>query len=332
MGGKSAPAPDYSGMESVAREQLRFSQQQYADMLPIGQRVADQQIAAQEQQMRQAQDYYDYQMNTFRPLEQGLVAQAQNFNTDAYRQQQAQQASAAAARAFGTARESSARSQAARGVNPNSGAARGAGNNLILQEAAMRAGSMTGARQQAEQLGYARQLDAAGLGRGLAGASAAAYGGAVGAGSAGLGSAMAAGSQYQQGLAGAGQSYGQILGTQANVYNNAMNARGAAIGGLVGAGAGLVGAGWGAGLWGGTAPGTSDRRLKKNIKRVGKDERTGLNLYHFTYKDDPENRRFEGVMADEAREYMPDAVVRGEDGFDRVHYSMLGIEMKEIRG
>jgi hypothetical protein len=217
---------------------------------------------------------------------------------------------------------------AARGVNPNSGAARGAGNSLILQEAAMRAGSMTGARQQAEQLGYARQLDAAGLGRGLAGASAAAYGGAVGAGSAGLGSAMAAGSQYQQGLSGAAGTYGQLASTQANVYGQSMAAQGSAIGGLVGAGAGLLGAGWGAGLFGGN----SDRRLKKNIKRVGKDERTGLNLYHFTYKDDPENRRFEGVMADEAREYMPEAVVVGSDGFDRVHYSMLGIEMKEIRG
>jgi len=319
MGGKSAPAPDYSGMESVAREQLRFSRQQYADMLPIGQAVAEQQIAAQQQQMQQAQDYYNYQMDTFRPLEQGLVAQAQEFNTDAYRQQQAQQASAAAARAFGTARDSNARSMAARGVNPNSGAARGAGNSLILQEAAMRAGSMTGARQQAEQLGYARQLDAAGLGRGLAGASAAAYGGAVGAGSAGLGSAMAAGSQYQQGLAGAGQTYGQLVGTQANLYGQMANAQGGAIGSALGMGIGAYSA-------------FSDRRLKKNIKRVGKDERTGLNLYHFTYKDDPENRRFEGVMSDEVREYMPEAVVVSGDGFDRVHYSMLGVDMKEVRG
>lgn len=255
MGGKSAPAPDYSGMESVAREQLAFSRRQYADMLPIGQAVAEQQIAAQDQQMQQAQDYYNYQMDTYRPLEQGLVSQAMTFDTDAFRQQKAAEASAAAARAFGTARESNARSMAARGVNPNSGAARGAGNSLILQEAAMRAQGMTGARQQAEQFGYARQLDAAGLGRGLAGASAAAYGGALGAGSAGLGSAMAAGNQYQQGLAGAGQSYGQILGTQASVYNNAMSARGAAIGGIVGSGAGLLGAGWGAGLFGGTAPG-----------------------------------------------------------------------------
>jgi hypothetical protein len=175
---------------------------------------------------------------------------------------------------------------------------------------------MTGARQQAEQLGYARQLDAAGLGRGLAGASAAAYGGAVGAGSAGLGSAMAAGNQYQQGLAGAGGTYGQLVNTQANLYGRAMQNRAETFTGLASAGIGAI----------------SDRRLKKNIKRVGKDERTGLNLYHFTYKDDPENRRYEGVMSDDVRERMPEAVVVGNDGFDRVRYSMLGIEMKEIRG
>jgi hypothetical protein len=320
MGGKSARAPDYSGMENVGREQLAFAQRQYNETMPLARQIASQQMAAQEQQMQQAQDYYDYQISTFRPLEQGIVEQAQTFNTDAYRQQQAQQASAAAARAFSTARDSSARAGAARGINPNSGAARGADNSMILQEAAMRAGGMTGARQQAEQLGYARQLDAAGLGRGLAGASTAAYGSAVGAGSAGLSSQMAPGAQYMQGLGAAGQTYGQMAGMQANLYGQSMQARGAAIGSAVGLGAGI---------W---STKTSDRRLKRNIKLVDKDIETGLNLYEFIYKDDPEGRRFIGVMSDEVREFMPDAVVVAADGFDRVHYSMLGIEMKEVRG
>ena len=109
MGGKSQPAPDYSGMERVAREQLNFSKQQYRDMKPIVERIAGKQMAAQDQQMEQAADYYQYQQETFRPLEQGLVADAQNFDTEAYRQTQAGEASAAAARAFGTARESNAR-------------------------------------------------------------------------------------------------------------------------------------------------------------------------------------------------------------------------------
>ena len=64
------------------------------------------------------------------------------------------------------------------GVNPNSGRFAGMQNATGLQQAAMRANAMTGTRQQAEQMGYARQLDAAGLGRGLAGASLGAYGGA----------------------------------------------------------------------------------------------------------------------------------------------------------
>ena len=315
MGGKSQPAPDYSGMESVAREQLRFSKQQYADMRPIVEQISQSQIAAQEQQMQQAGDYYQYQQETFRPLEQGLVAQAQEFNTDAYRQAQAQEASAAAARAFGTARDSTARYQAARGVNPASGAARGAGLQTQLQEAAMRAQGMTGARNQAQQLGYARQLDAAGLGRGLAGASTAAYSGAVGAGTQASNVAQSAGANYQAGLAGAGQTYGNLASTQASVYSAGLNATGEMMGAALGAGATAY---------------ASDMRLKENVSEIGKDPYTGLNLYHFSYINDPDSTMYEGVMAQEVLNFMPEAVVLTEDGYYAVNYSMLGLEMKQV--
>jgi len=101
MGGKSSPAPDYTPMAAVSKEQLDFARQQYNEMKPIAQRIAGQQIAAQDQQMAQAQDYYDYQKNTFRPVEQGLVRQAQEFSTDAYRENMARDAAAASAQAFG---------------------------------------------------------------------------------------------------------------------------------------------------------------------------------------------------------------------------------------
>ena len=315
MGGKSQPAPDYSGMEAVAREQLRFSKQQYADMRPIVEQISQGQIAAQEQQMQQAGDYYQYQQETFRPLEQGLVAQAQEFNTDAYRQAQAQEASAAAARAFGTARDSTARYQAARGVNPASGAARGAGLQTQLQEAAMRAQGMTGARNQAQQLGYARQLDAAGLGRGLAGASAAAYSGAVGAGSQASSVAQSAGNNYQAGLAGAGQTYGNLASTQASVFSAGLQAQGEMMGAALGAGATIY---------------ASDMRLKENVSEIGKDPYTGLNLYHFSYINDPDSTMYEGVMAQEVLNFMPEAVALTEDGFYAVDYNMLGMEMKQV--
>lgn len=316
MGGKSNPPPDYSGMERVAREQLRFAQQQYQDLRPIAEGIGQAQIAAQTQQMEQAQDYYNYMQDTFRPVEQSLVAQAQNFNTDAYRQQKAAEASAAASRAFSTARESNARSLAARGVNPNSGAARGMGTATQLQEGLARAGGMTSARQQAEQMGYARMIDAAGLGRGLAGASAAAYAGATGAGSAGMNTMMAPGTQYQQGLAGAGQTFGNM----ANMQNQAFMAGQANQAGMFGA---LVGAGATYATFG------SDRRLKDNIRFCTVDPATELNLYEFNYINDPD-RTFIGVMADEVMERFPQAVIEQEDGYYAVDYAELGLEMVEV--
>jgi hypothetical protein len=71
----------------------------------------------------------------------------------------------------------------------------------------------------------------------------------------------------------------------------------------------------------------SDRRLKKNIKLLGYSP-SGLNIYSFEYI----NKKFgegtyQGVMSDE----IPlSAVVKHEDGFDRVDYSKLDVEFKQI--
>lgn len=315
MGGKSAPAPDYSGMERVAREQLRFAKQQYADFAPQAQAIMGLQMQAQRQQMDQAADYYDYQQSTFRPLEQRLVQQAQDFDTEAYRQQQASQASAAAARAFSTSDAMNRRAMAARGVNPNSGAARGAGRALGLQQAAMRAQAMTGARTQAQDRATAMQYQAAGLGRGLATNSLAAFQGATGAGTAAGNMGMAAGNQYQAGLAGAGSTFGQMAGTQANLYGQSMAARGEMLGTVLGAGIGAM----------------SDRRLKTNIEKVGVDENTGLTLYSFNYVESVgQDGTFIGVMADEVMEDYPEAVLVMDNGYYAVDYDKLGIEMQEV--
>ena len=224
MGGKSSPPPpDYSGMEALGREQLAFSRQQYAEMAPLARRVAAQQMAAQQQQMDQAQDYYNYQQQTFRPVEQGLVRDAERFSTEGYREQQARDAAAAAGRAFGVTQDAAARAAASRGVNPNSGAGMALQSQNMLGLSAQRANAMTGARNQAEQMGFARRMDVTGLGRGLAGASTAAYHGATGAGSAGVNTSMAPGSQRMTGMAQAGQTYGNILSNQTSAYNAGMS-------------------------------------------------------------------------------------------------------------
>ena len=316
MGGKSQPAPDYGPMQEIGREQLDFAKQQYAEMAPLARQVAAQQMAAQQQQMRQGQDYYDYQQQTFRPLEQGLVRDAERFNTNDYRETLARDASAAAGRAFGITQAASQRSRASMGVNPASGRAMSMDNQTNLGLAANRANAMTGARNQAEQIGFARRLDVTGLGRNLAGASTAAYQGANAAGSAGVNTSMAPGSQFNQGMANTGQTYGNILNNQTSQFNTGLNAEGQVIGALVGAGTtyGLS---------------KSDRRLKENVEVVGHDIRTDLPLYEFEYIGGS-GKRYLGVMADDVKVRYPEMVVTMPDGYDAVNYAGLGIEMLEV--
>jgi hypothetical protein len=68
----------------------------------------------------------------------------------------------------------------------------------------------------------------------------------------------------------------------------------------------------------------SDSRLKEDLLPVGVLA-NGLHLYRFRYKGDP--RRFVGVLAQEVLGVAPGAVQAGADGFLRVDYQQLGIEM-----
>lgn len=64
----------------------------------------------------------------------------------------------------------------------------------------------------------------------------------------------------------------------------------------------------------------SDRRAKRDIKRIG-EMPSGLPLYRFKYLD--YDTEYEGVMADEALLLFPEAVSLGSDGLYRVNYSRL---------
>lgn len=341
MGGKSSPPPpDYGPLAAASEraaelgfelgsDQLALASRQYDEAKPYLQAIANQQLEASQQQQRQANDYYNYNVDTFRPVEQGLVQSVERFNSEAYQEQLANRAAADAGQAFNTTRQANERSMASMGVNPNSGRFQGLARASELGLTAQRAGAMTGARNQAEQLGYARRLDVTGLGRGLPGASTAAYQGALNAGNSAGANFTQPGQQYianqaqgvgtiQQGQATQMQGLGNILNAQTNAYINGGQSSGigAAIGGL-------------AGIAGAVAPLISDRRLKENIKRVGQDEATGLDLYEFNYIADP-GRRFVGVMADEVEVRFPEAILVNAEGFKMVRYGLLGLEMREL--
>jgi hypothetical protein len=100
---------------------------------------------------------------------------------------------------------------------------------------------------------------------------------------------------------------------------NAANATNQGLFGLGGAGIGLLG---GMKFFGGT----SDRRLKKDIRRIGR-KLAGLPLYFFRFIEPicrlPGYDGVQvGVMADEVRKLHPDAVLE-VDGYDMVDYGKL---------
>lgn len=236
-------------MAGLGREQLDFSKLQYAENKPLMDRIINSQMAMQDEQLAQGRDYYSYMKNTYRPLEQEMVDKARSYNTDAHREQMAQQAAADAGLAFQNTKAASARNMASMGVNPNSGRFAGAEAASNLGLSAMKANAMTGTRRQAEALGDAKMMDAIGMGRGLPGASSGAYSAALGAGnSAGQNSQMA-GHQYMQGMGQAAGTYnmgfqnqmqglGSILNAQTSIYNNSGNATAS----MLGAGLGMFGA------------------------------------------------------------------------------------------
>jgi len=70
----------------------------------------------------------------------------------------------------------------------------------------------------------------------------------------------------------------------------------------------------------------SDRRLKKNISKIGISA-SGINIYSFEYKNPIHgNGLYQGVMSDEV---LSEAVMIS-DGYDTVNYNMLDIEFKQL--
>ena len=70
----------------------------------------------------------------------------------------------------------------------------------------------------------------------------------------------------------------------------------------------------------------SDERMKENIKFVGKKK--GHNIYTWNWKDEAKQMGWDkfptiGVLAQEVMKYMPEAVIKDENGYYKVNYGVL---------
>jgi hypothetical protein len=248
-----------------------------------------------------------YSLSTYRPLEQKMVKDATDFNTDAERERLAGIAGADVNKAFSSAREQSTRANNRRGINPAVG-----GNDIQLQiaQAGGTAAAENNARTAARNEGVARMTNAVGLGKGLTGAAQGAYALSLQAGTGAGSSIMQPGAAYMNGLNQGAGTIMQGAGIQSQGLTSLYGAQASYEAQAGGSMAGLMGAGLGA-----AAMYFSDRRLKRQIQQIGTTPGgTRLYIFQYIWSDD----WFIGVMADE----VPEAAVN-VGGFLMVDYSKV---------
>lgn len=261
-------------------------------------------------------------------MQDTLAQDARSFNTEDKANELAGKAMADVNQGFANAEGQQSRALARMGVNPSSGKALAMGNQTAIAKAAALAAAGSGARDRARMEGYALTDRATNALAGYPAMGMQATGAGAGYGASGTAIANQGLAGMNSGFGAAGTMAGQMGQNAASMYgamgsykNGADNAAAKAnpMGALLGAGAQL----------GAATVLKSDPRLKQDIELVGRDERTGLNLYEFAYKDMP-HERWRGVMADEVMQVMPSAVHTNEEGFMSVDYGALGIEMTQV--
>ena len=223
------------------------------------------------------------------------------------------------------------------GIDPTSGRFQGMQRAAGIDTVAMEAAAANRARTAAEQLGWAKRMDALALGAGQFGNQATSTGLSLSAGNQALMSgqvpiqnAMAQGQSMGGAYGGAMQGWSQVgsLGVQkyqadVNAYQAQQQAEaakasatGSTLGSLAGAAAYYA------------KPGMSDIHTKENIEIVGAAP-NGLTVYEFEYKSEFKDHplaghgRFRGFMAQEVEQVFPEAVFTMDNGYKAVDYSKV---------
>ena len=347
MGSKKAPPPDPAQQElaraqaAAMTEQTAMSKQQYTEMMAM----AREQQARGDEQFKWYQGLQDEAMNRSKRLddrywdttakqEDAFYGMVNNYDTAAERDRMAGAAIADVEGAAQIGRGAIGREMGARGLNMGSPAALGMYMDQGLDVSLAKAAAATASQAAAREKGFNLRAQAAGLAGNLQGASStymnqASDAGVTGlnAGTSGLRAASGAWNGYNQGqntAIGWGNSANNTYGSL-NQYNlgraqTGDSPLGKVIGGIAGSFFGPMGSAAGSALGGSLFP--SDRRLKTDIKPVGKMN-TGLTVYSYRLKTGGPIQI--GVMADEVAITVPRAYVKGGagNGYDAVDYSLL---------
>ena len=345
MGSKnSTPAPDPKLVEAQIRsldkqnEAIDAMQALSQEMAPLQRAQLEQSMAQTAQNMAQAdvlqqwneadRDYLIGKRSQLDGMHTRMLQDANNYSEEDRRRQLAAQSDSDVAQAFHVARDTNTRAAQRMGVNPNDGRMAAQGAQLAASEALARVQGRKIAGDTARTEGRQLVDRAANALAGFPAMSTGTVGTGTGVLGAGVGAMGAGVSAFQQGMSGLYQPYRDVAGAAGQMGSNATSAYNSQVnayqaGQQSGDGFGML-----LGLAGKAI--FSDRRLKKNIQLVGKDERTGLNIYEYEFKNG-DGTRWRGVMADEVKQKYPGAVISMRNGFDMVDYSALGVKFEAVK-
>jgi hypothetical protein len=219
-GGASTAAQNYTAIQQIAlsREQLDWAKQMYAQETPareeaarVANDVSRTQIEGMRQQMNIAQQSQDDYTNLYRPLEQRIVQEADQYDTPERRAAESAKAVASVEQQLDLNRDATMREQERAGVNPASMRTAGMQASMDLNAAKLKAGAGTAASQAVEAQGYARRMDAANLGRNIASTQGTAMASAGQLGTQGVVSSAQGLAAAQSGQANLSQAYGTAI-------------------------------------------------------------------------------------------------------------------------
>lgn len=269
----NAQAGAASESVQLGRERLAWEKEQYEDNKEYRERanetaldIADAMLESNRQNTALAEEYANYQRTTFRPLEQGIVADAQNYDTAERRRDASNAAIADVNKGFASTREATMRRLAAEGIDPGDARAMAALGDGAVDQATAQAGAAFKARQGVETVGRAMRMDAANLGRNLASNQATSAQVAIQAGNSATNNATVPVQVNQNAAAAVGAGYdaaslaaargGSLYGDISRTYAGQSDAMWGALGQLGGAAISRY----------------SDQNLKTDIEPLNEDE------------------------------------------------------------
>lgn len=220
-------------MAGVARDQLAWNKARAEKQDPLLQKIAEQQIATSDVNTARSQDQWDQYKNLFQPVEERMVEDASNWDSDERKARMAAEAGADVTRSYQGAEASTNREMARMGVNPNSGRFLALNKESDIAQARDTAGAVNKARRDTETQGIALRKGAADFGRNMPSTGIAADTAALNAGNSAV-SGMATGAGINNaasntaanwyggatsGNASAGQIGLGLYGQQVNAWN-----------------------------------------------------------------------------------------------------------------